>query len=335
MPLFGTNDVVYVPDDALLTFDDLYRWQRIRIDVHHLGFRVRSAAFDEIAGRIRGAIDIAERSPRLAATLPGLRANADEMLRALTAVSGGISGELPGILRDDLGNDGASWWLRLSDRPAESFFDEDYRELTTIAGEVTPYFTYGSAHMRDLDDLEVPLAGDGDYGLPFAIDVPAGRGIIRQSIPSLEPLPLIHEFCGHRGNSATGHTINITTLADIADNHDFCTPLGRAGERLFATLYIHFRARVETPVIMRLRGEHFTPCLRILERSQFESVNAGPNWHILARSGDVVHLYNRLEGKESEGIEYIPPFLLVASASGQSDPMHRSDLLEAIRESLA
>ena len=38
--MFGTDDVIYVPEDGVLTFDDLYRWRRFKIDTHRFGVRV-------------------------------------------------------------------------------------------------------------------------------------------------------------------------------------------------------------------------------------------------------------------------------------------------------
>ena len=92
---------------------------------------------------------------------------------------------------------------------------------------------------------------------------------------------------------------------------------------------------IEGPVMGKLREVQVGPLLEMLELSKFELVGKGPTHRIYARNGDVVHVYSGLAGKETEGTDTMPPFLLVTSASGESDPLHRADLFDAITQQLA
>lgn len=331
--MFGTNDIIYVPEGEQLLFDDVYRWRRFAFDVGKLGLRVRTVAFEQIAERIRGALEVLSHNKRFAERAQSVAARTDGMIHDLSLLAGGIQGELPGTFKELMQSQDAAWWVRLSDHPAESFDAEDYEHTVhVLPGDCTPHMTYGLVNIAQLDDLDLQFADDDEYGLPFAIDVPHQGGLTISSIPPLEPLPLVREFCGVHGVSAFGRTVNMSTLADIVQGHEFSTPMGRIGGGLFATLYIHYGVAAEAPVIAKLREEHVGEYLRLLERSQFAIRSSGPNWRILEREGDIVHLYLGLPGKESEGIDFIPPCLLVAAAAGQFDPMLRSELLEAIRE---
>lgn len=346
--MFGTDDVIYVPEGQPLVFDDVYGWKRYKIDVRHFGLRVRPGAFEEIATRVRSVLGIMRSSPRFAENFGQIDANANQMLRDLTAAAGHGHEALPGKLIDVVRADSASWWIRVSDLPAESFFDEDYEREIGAAGNSTPHFTYGNVKIAQLDGLDIALTGEGeaptpeekaagmDTGspLPFSIDVPEG-GIQRFTMPPHEPLALVREFCGMHGNSAYGHTMNVTTMGDIAESHQFCTPLGRLGSKLYATIYFHATFPVAAKVMGKIPETRLFDYADLLEKSGFQLIKEGGAFRIYEREGgDVVHLYANLAGKETEGVETMPPVLLVAQAAGQFDPMQRGELFEAIVDTM-
>lgn len=349
--MFGTDDVIYVPENHLLVFDDLFAWKRYKLDIRNYGLRIRPDAFEEVANRIRATLAVVKASPRFADSGPAIEENANAMLHDLTRFAGQGQEAFRGRLEETFRTGEAAWWVRVSDTPAETFFDEDYERAAEAKGNTTPYFTYGAVQVAQLDGLMIELTGDatssmpeGEDGveaaveadvLPFMIDVPPG-GLERFTIPPTEPLALTREFCGVHGSSAWGHTINLSTLADIAESHQFCTPLGRVGAKLYATLYMHIHAASNTAKVLgRLRDEQVFPAAELLEASGFTLLKEGPTYRIYEREGgDVVHLYSQLPGKETEGFHTMPPFLLVACAGGEYDPMHRSELYEAIREAL-
>lgn len=332
--MFQTEDLIFVPEDSVLILDDVYHWRRLKFDVRRYGIRLRATAFDEVVDRVRGAQRLVEKSPRFAETHGGIIAKSNGHLQRLAQLSGAGDSQYVGELVGDLRNSGARWWLQIGDVPAESFFPEDYeRELQPVA-DATPYFTFGSVRFSELDGLEVPLSGEGEEGMPFALDVPTQGGLTRWTMPAEEPLALIREYCGARGVSAHGRSVNIDTLGDVASLHQFCTPLGRIGPELFVTLYCHYPVQVEAPILGRLRDDKVLEYARLLELSSYQLHNEGPTHRVYVRESDVVHLYCGLPGHESEGLGNVPSFLLVAKCAGQSDPLHRAELYEAIREAI-
>ncbi len=331
--MFGTNDVIYVPENHQLVLDDVYTWKRYRIDVRRFGLRIRPEAFELVADRVRSGIEIARHSPRFTGTIDQVIANTDLMLRDLAAYSGQATGSLPGDLANFFRANHSAWWIRLTDLPGESFHAEDYERTLSSQPRIEPHFTYGSVHIAQLDSLDVDLPAN-DEGHPFSIDVPAEQGLTRWTIPPAEPLPLIHEYCGAHGASAFGRTVNIDTHGNLADFHQFCTPIGILGEKLYATLYVYYGVEKSADVLTRVPADDLDVYMALLEKSHFRLVGSGPTWRIFDRDGDVVHLYDGLESKESEGVETMPPFMLVAAAGGQHDPLHRAELLEAIRDSV-
>ncbi|MEO8376088.1 MAG: hypothetical protein ABI579_00320 [Candidatus Sumerlaeota bacterium] len=330
--MFGNNDIIYVPQGQPLVFEDVYRWRRFEIDVEKFGLRVRSAAFKTISDRMRGALQIAGHNQEFIKKFPNATAETDAMLHDLSLITGSLHGELPASLKHFLHTADGSWWLKISDKAAESFHEDDYeRTLKPVAGECVPYLTYGIFEIERLDNVEIALSEGEDGELPFAIDLPAEGGLSRSAMDPFMPLPLIKEYCGVHGVSAYGKTVNVSTIGEVSGTHQFCTPLGRIGKHLFATLYIHYGVNVEAPVMARIPDQVLQNYVDALTKSGFEVKGGGNTWQIFARGGDVVHMYVGLDGKESEGLEVMPSTILVASAAGEFDPMMRAELLEAIK----
>ncbi|CAN5348457.1 hypothetical protein BH09SUM1_BH09SUM1_33730 [soil metagenome] len=331
--MFGSDDLVFVPEDGQLIFDDVYNWRRLRIDARNLGVRIRAAAFDEVAASVRASVDLLRVSPRLRDTAEAASRDAENVIRDLARHSGTSANMAADQLRDMTPATHAAWWLQLSDRPAESYSADDYDREATAPANRLGYGTYGTVVLGQLDSLEVPLAAS-EEGLPFFIEAPAKDGVVMEPMPALEPIALIDEFCGEHGVSARGRAINITTHAALSEAREFCTPVGKIGDSLYATLYFHYEVAKEAEIVGALSPEQILKCAAILEKSSFILAAEGPFHRIYERGGDVVHLYGALEGKESEGAAVMPPFMLVASAGGESDPMNRGALFDAIRDSI-
>lgn len=334
--MFGTDDVVYVPEGAQLVFDDVYHWRRIRIDIRNAGIHIRPAAVERVSGRMRAALDLVRKSSRFADSAAQISENTGIILGEIAGTAGSPGSVTPGSLQHETRNESALWWLRVTDLPAESFHSEDYERPARPAADAIPHYTYGTVEIAQLDGLQIPLeARDLDEAEhPFSLELPARGGISRWTIPPTEPLALIHEFCGVHGASSRGRTINITTNAAIPDTHQFCTPIGTVGSRLYATLYMHFTFPNEARVMGRIREHRLADYFGLMEGSGFAIAGEGPLHRIYEREGDVVHFYRGLEGKEAEGVPTMAPFLLVASAGGRHDPMNRGALFDAIRDSV-
>lgn len=334
--MFGSDNLVFVPEGGQLVLDDVYHWRRFRLDVRRLEVRLRTAAFDEVVGNVRSALRVVESNPKNAKRFDALSGEVDSLLKDLALIAGPTQTPLIGQLGDVMRNDAARWWIRLGDRAAESFDREDYEPHRAHGGDVLPYLTYGMVALEKLDDLEIPLAGEeGEDGLdlPFSLEL-APDALSRWTMPLDQPLALVREFCGARGVSCRGHSVNLNAQAEIEPLHELCTPLSIIGTGLFATLYLHYPVQATAPVIGRLRPGKLHDSMTVLERSGFVVIGEGSCHRIYQRDGDVIHLYDGLEGKESEGMETMPPFLVVAAAEGSTDPESRADLFEAIRSAL-
>lgn len=327
--MFGTNDLIYVPEGEALEFHDVQQWRRVRIDTRKIGLRIRPGAFDDVAVRMRGAAALLAKAPKKGADSELQSQRMEKMLADLALHGGQVQETYFGAFASDIGYPRASWWVRISDGPAESFHQDDYEQSVPHPLGATPYLTYGTVAIASLDDLLVDLAEDEEEGLPFALDVPAGALLVEPMAPA-EPLPLVREFCGVHGVSAFGRTVNVEASGNIPTTHQFCTPLGRIGDGLFVTLYVYTEQVVQGAVVEPVGRSMIPAVQRVLETSRFEMVGEGSLWRIFQRGGDVVHLYLGLEGKEAEGHDEIPGLVVVAQAAGQRDPLHRSELLEAI-----
>lgn len=332
--MFGSDNLVYTPQGQRLILDDVYRWQRFEFDIHRFGLRVRSTAFDDISLRVRALLETISASQRFEGNAEELAAEVNAALAGLASMAGGLEGEFRGSLRDVLGTDEGAWWVRISDGPAESYHADDYERAITPPPNARPHLLYGNVRIDKLEGCEIELPGD-EEGLPFALDIPAQDGTTRAPIPVLEPLPLIDEFCGTNGVSARGRTVNINARGEVSASHEFCTPLGTIEGGLFATLYLHLSQRTIDRVAAPLKRPHLPRVIALLERSHFKLANEGNLFRIYERDGDIIHLYDGLEGKESEGSHTMPPLLLVAQAGGLHEAALRADLLEATESALA
>lgn len=329
--MFGTNDVIYVPAGQPLVFDDVYRWKRFKIDIDQLGLRIRPGAFEEVATKMRAALEIVRHSPRFVDSAMQISQNTDGFLRDLATHAGAAEEPIQASFAERLKANQASWWLRISDLPGESFFEEDYERRAKTIPNPLPHHTYGSVSIAQLDGLDVPLSGDDEDGSPFSIDTPENGGVTRWSIVPTEPLALVHEYCGEHGASANGRTVNVSTLGELTEAHQFCTPMARLGS-LYVTLYFHYIVGSHGRVIGRIPETALEHYLAVVKHSGFALANEGPTWRIFQRDGDVLHFYSGLAGKEVEGVETIPPFMLVTRSGDSDDPLLRAELFEAVRD---
>lgn len=334
--MFGTDDLIYVPEGGKLSLYDVYWWRRLELDVRRAGLRMKASAFDFLSGRMRGTLEIVRESERLRDMAPKVEENVNTMVRDLAARSGALAGIDPGNFSTECRNPSAKMWVTLSDLPAETFHGDDYERSADCDGVFTPFHTYGNVKVAQLDSLEVAISGEEEEvgELPFSIDFPGKDGITLTAPSPLEPLPLVEEFCGVHGASSRGNTVNIDTHGKIPDYHQFCTPLGTLGNHLYCTLYFYLAFSPQARVAGPIRPERLQNFPELMERSGFQVASQGSKHQIFQRNGDVIHLYRDLDGKETEGVPTMQPLLVVACAGGLFDPMQRSELFDAILESL-
>ncbi len=338
MPLstsgFGTDNIIFVPGEGLLCVWDVVTWQWLRLDTRLLAIRPRQATIDQIVMDVeQSIIDLQKEAGKRKAKLPPrIRECANAVLDSLAGFAGG-EGDID-VRIESPGLEGMTWWVRITDAPVESFFPEDYAPQPQPATEALAFPVYGSVTLQGLAELEIPFPAEGPAAA-FWLLVPARGAMTCEPIPAEIPLPLVREFCGSKGVSAHGNSINIDTRGKVTANHSGCTPLSRVGSSLYTTLYFHLNTSAALPVCAPLPAGRAPAVLEVLDRSRFEIVAASephhlPTWCVLRREEDVVHLYHGLEGKESEGHHTMPDLLVVAMAGGESDPELRGQLLRQI-----
>lgn len=332
--LFGTDNIVFVPPGGALQVFDVQRWRVHRIDTKHSLLRMRPEGYAIFAPALKAALDALRNSPRFRDRIAEAEKAAVAHLATLDVPTIPAGGRIMGVgaIHDELDAPRLLAWARVTDEPAESFAEEDYDEHEGRRGVgLHCHPVYGSIALSRFDDFELALPERGD-GSAFALDVPAEKGLAGGEPHPFEPLPLVDEYCGARGASSRGCTVNIEPRAELAAEHMAATPLCRIGPSLFATLYFHLSAIPDAPpVLQRLKRPELAAVEEVLRRSHFEAASTGPMWRIWRRGDeDSVHCYFDLPGKESEGLLSVPPFALVARAGGGTDIEERADLLEAL-----
>lgn len=324
---FGTDNLVFVPADGRLTITDITSWSRVSLDVHRSLVRPRQRVIDTIVEAVDKAVGELSTAKRTKARAHEFVAASDAILESLGKFEmprGNVSMslELPA-------NHQLTMWVRLTDAPAETFYVEDYEEHAEPADEVEAFPLYGSFQSAGLDDLEIAFP-ERDAEAGFWLLLPREGGLVGESLPVDEPLPIIHEFCGVDGVSSRGASLNLTLEAAVAAEHRGCTALRRVGDGLFCTLYWHLTTSLPGALSVSIPANRAGSLEEVLARSRFVETSRGPSrgptWRILKRNTDVIHLYSNIEGKESAGALTMPPFLVVAHA-GDGSHAARVELL--------
>lgn len=323
---FGTDDVIYVPADGRLAIWDVCTWHKVTFDIRSARLRFRKPALEALDRGLREALDSMKRRKEYADELPRYRTAAKHFL---ATVALGAINEPVHFHAQDTGLEGLSWWIRVSDSPAESFFDEDYDDAPALEGPTQVLPLYGYFHLKTLASLELALPQSG-LESAFALEFAEGCGPAIELINEDEPLPLVDEYCGSHGVSSRGNTVNLSPAPDIVVEHKGACPLNRLAPGVYATLYFHYCLQDPARVLLRMTPKGFHAVEDLLQRSHFQRVTGSHNFTIYERAGDLVHLYIDLDGKESEGKDRIPPFLAVAAAAGDTTPAARAELLEWI-----
>ncbi len=325
-----TSNIIYVPEDRNLTIYDIYNWKKIEIPVHQMGMRVRPHALEEISDSLRSALDRCRQSDKFAEEAESLTAETEALLKSLAEKSGYAKGQFTINLEQLISPAVAKQWITLSDTPEESFFEEDYETPLQSDTEIEVLETYGNLRVNALDQFDLDLPSHEEEGNPFALDIPRKNSIKISDINASTPLPLIDEFCGAEGVSSSGNTVNIDTFGKVTEDHTFKAPIGRLGKSWYVTLNFYLGIEKKAEVCRSVTLANMPRIVDLLEKSNFEVKGKGDMFRIFERDEDIVHLYIGLPGKESLGATEVPPFVLVARAGGEADPLIRSELLEAI-----
>jgi hypothetical protein len=330
---FGTDHIVYVPEEEVLSIHDLYSWRVMRFSVHEFRARLRKTHMQSVEHQSRQLLGVYLSTPEGEAEAEKTSRCLDAFLGDLLAGGNRAEGEPQGedLLCEYVAPQTITFWLRMSDAPAESFFKEDYTPSPPTVDYPYTIPVYGTVSFRCMGDAELAFPETGDASA-FALDMRQKAVCVISCLDAGVPLPILHEYCGFRGASNRGVSANYTLRGELAPESLGCVPLHRIGFTGFATLYFHLGTELTCPVSLRVRGERFRQAEERLKTLGYECRDEGPChqiWHRLA-TDDILHFYHDLPGKESEGVRFIPSFVLAARAGGRHTPEERARLIAEI-----
>ncbi len=327
---FGTDDVIYVPPDGRLRFFEVYSWTEYTFDVRRFNVRLTPDAFEKVKLYTTEAVDLLSNSSEWKERMPKIEAFLSEAMKGLALESTTFDGGYYELFSAETQIPGSQIWVKLTDVPAESFQHADYSETGDIPQRLESVKSFGSLIFNQLEFLEVTLPQQDNLS-PVSIDVPEESGMESAFIDPMKPLPLVTGFCGARGASGVGETVNLNSEARVEQDHKFATPVRVLQGGLYATLYFYIPTQPDFRVIERLDGIDPFDFFQFLKEKGYEVMGEGESWCILKQSENIIHLYDRLPGKETEGFNEMPSFLLAAQANGSFDPKLREELVSGIK----
>lgn len=330
---FGTDNIIYVPEDDILSVYDLYSWRVMRFSVHEFRARLRKSRMEDVLRQSRRLLKDYLATPEGKAAPDETRQRLDGFLHDLIGAA-----EIPEVesldgnwLSQATAPRTITFWVRIGDAPAESFFDEDYIPCPQPDRSLRAAPLYGMISLACVGEAELAFSEQGDDAA-FVLELPPETACRNVPLDPSIPLPILHEFCGLRGASNRGVSANYTTRGELAPESIGCIPLHRIGSGGYATLYFHLVTELAYPVSLRVRGERIRQAIQRLETLGYECREEGPRHQLWHREspGDIVHFYHDLPGKESEGVRFLPSFVLAAQAGGTHAPAARARLIAEI-----
>ncbi len=337
---FGTDNIFFVNAGEPLRIFDLYNWRILDFNINRLhvytGTELVSLIHESIDKEIHGLIKD-----------EGKVEQAEVEQYVNDFLSGFNEVELsPGISRQSR-NTGAeifspqkvSFWIRISDVPLESFFEEDYLESTST-GATKPEHVLpvnASLYLETLGEYEKALPVNQETpGTSFYLGMEDDTILTPHQLDVFDFLPLIDDYCGAFGASGDGVMINYTHHATLSRENMAAIPLYKHGSRHYVTFYFSLKTTIEHETILPLDEQHLADVLEILQDKGFQVVKQMSGNYILRRGDDVLHFYGEAEGKESlSGGRFLKPFILVAANDADMAPERRAGLLQQIKKSLA
>lgn len=321
---FGTSNICWVPEGECFRFIDVLRWSEWRLDLDRWQLAIAQRAveqlvstarlgFNEIRKHETGPTEAIDRGERLVESLETLIAPTPDDLAELHLPAGPLS----------------ALWVRVSDVPLESFFDEDYRPVPEEVESFACLPAIGALCLPECDELEVPLVGGVEEN--FSVLTP-GYDFVAEYPLALDRIPpILDEYCGLQGNSNQGKMVNLTCEGRVAAENPVSVPLHRLDEEsAYATLYMHFTSVSDSTVLLPLTHRHRSRVETSLMEQGFECVRREGENRVWQRAGDWVHTIWDAPGPECEGVATLPPMITVAQAEGSRDPALREALLAAI-----
>lgn len=324
---FGTENLVFVPAGAELEIWDVYHWRRARLDMRRATVHLREDGRDRIIAELEklegGQEPAAPEHPFAKLTgRRGVGIDLDPLCQARAQAH---------PTDTDPGGLGLSWWVRLSDRPQESFHEDDYLEAADPPDMGVAYPVYGALELAGRrQPMEIALPGSGPDA-PMWLVLPGDGVGFDEAVDARTPLPLVEEFCGAGGVSARGRSVNVRHDGTVAGEHMGAVPVRKLGG-FFATAYFHLSMEVAHRVMLTVDGARRSSIEELLVRSRFARTAGRDGCEVFERDGDVIHVYDGLEGRESVGVPLMPSLVVAVRAQGSCDPEARSVLAAQVHQ---
>lgn len=323
---FGTDNVYYVPEGQPLIFFDIYNMRRLEFHIDRWGLFYNQAHMEYITNAVNSAQDIWCRHQSRNPATQGNLEKVQSFLRDFPRRP--FPSKSPLDLKNIFSLQEITFWVRCSDIPLESFFEEDYsKHPVTIQGAgYTPLM--GAIQLSSIGDYELDIH-EGIETKGFFLEIPEGS-ITIAPLPPEEILPLDEGYFGAFGSSGNGHVINLTHESKVSEENLVCVPFQRIGEHYYATLYFHLGTEVKFDIIRRFHEKRLGFMRAAMSELGFKLVCDQNGNALYSRDNSHIHLYANATGKESTGSRFLRPFLLVTCHEGEDAPGKRSHLMEEI-----
>lgn len=324
---FETDNIFYVPEGRSLHIYDLYDWRIISLDVHKFRLYLNTTYLHDIKKKVSEAYRRSFAKRSLASQKEEVQTRLKEFFNCLELANAPAQQNLS--LERIFAPQLATFWVRVSDSPLESFFSDDYQQSQPTTSPLNIIPLYGSLLFSALGDYELMLPQE-DYDQAFLLDVPTTLGLTVSPLPADQLLPIDNEFCGSFGYSNKGNLITYTQSSEISKENLCCIPLYRIRNNLYVTLYLHLKTPVEYDIMVKPPEHALSTLHNLFAEHGFQRIYEEKGNAIYRRQDDVLHLYENVAGKESLGSRFFAPFILLVQKNGTHDPAERSKLIDEL-----
>ena len=317
---FESENIFYVPEGEMLTYYDIFKWRKILFNT--LKFKVKMNRFRKqiIYERITENLEII-RSENLSeyeekkGKLKGFLENISFFDQENTILTD------PNTLKNFVD---ISFWVRISDTPLESYFEEDYLDGVVSEKEYFNLPIVGGIPLSSLNDFEMNFF---DNELDIILQIPKKHGIILKPLEVNEFLPITDEFCGYFGTSNIGNLINYDLSGKIAKENLCCSPISQKEKNLYHTLYFQIKTDSQYDLLKTVNPNKAVERLKNL---RFRVVKEERRAIVFLRNDDIVHLYTDCPGVEYSDYPVVPTFLIAVQSKGSYEPKDRELLMKEI-----
>jgi len=317
---FESENIFYVPEGEMLTFYDIFKWRKILFNIFKFKVKLNQLRKQIISNRIIDNLEIIKSE-----NVEEYEEKKERMKYFLDNISYFDQDQItfadPQTLKNFVD---ISFWVRISDKPLESYFEADY--LNEIVDD-EDYFNLpvvGGIPLSSLNDFEMNFF---DNEMDIILQIPKKDGVILKPLEVDGFLPIVEEFCGYFGTSNRGNLVNYDLFGTIARENLCCTPISKKERNLYQTLYFQIKTDCQFNLLKTVVSNKAVERLKVLK---FKEIKREEKRIIFTRNDDVVHLYIELPGVEYSDYPVVPTFLIAVQYKGSVEPKDRDILMREI-----